>query len=69
MTPRPMPGADRSLCKDCAHLGVVTNARGSTFWRCKWPANPMKYPPQPVLRCAGHAPAGGDPGLPDEESR
>ena len=56
MNPSRMPGGDRSLCKDCAHLAVSTNARGSEFWRCTWAENPVKYPPQPVLRCAGHAP-------------
>ncbi len=44
------------LCETCAHLRQVTSARGSTFLLCERsrtdPRYP-KYPPQPVVRCAG----------------
>lgn len=50
----PVPGSAHSLCKDCAHLRVVTSAKGSVFWRCSSPSVSVKYPPQPVVRCASH---------------
>ena len=47
------------LCDTCAHQQVVRNTRGSVFSLCLRsrtdPAYP-KYPPIPVLRCAGHEP-------------
>jgi len=45
------------LCPSCQHLKVVTSGKGSTFILCRRatddPRYP-KYPPQPVMRCAGH---------------
>ena len=52
---QPAPG---SLCPGCANVQVVTNDRGSRFFRCRLSAvDPRfpKYPPQPVLACAGFA--------------
>ena len=57
MSAAAIPGGSQSLCKDCAHLRIVTSAKGSSFWRCSEPSIPMKYPPQPVVRCAFHQPA------------
>jgi hypothetical protein len=49
--------ARSSLCPDCRHVQVITSARGSVFYLCKRskddPRFP-KYPPQPVVVCAGH---------------
>lgn len=60
----PWPG----LCASCAHHRVIENRRGSRFHLCekskKDPRFP-KYPPIPVLRCAGylpHTPVGEAPG-------
>jgi hypothetical protein len=56
------------LCVSCRHARRVTSARGSTFWRCalseRDPRFP-KYPPLPVLACAGHAPDGEQARSPD----
>jgi hypothetical protein len=56
-----------SLCETCARMRAVVTPRGSRFLLCQLsaadPAYP-KYPPQPVVRCAGHVPAAlgiGDP--------
>jgi hypothetical protein len=53
------------LCSTCRHCRVVTTER-SAFYMCRLSlTNPeyRKYPPLPVVRCAGHAPAPvpGDP--------
>ena len=51
--------AGAGLCDTCAHQQVVRNTRGSVFSLCLRsrtdPAYP-KYPPVPVLACAGHEP-------------
>lgn len=50
------PAAWHGLCDACDHLRRVTSARGSTFLLCERSASDSrypKYPPQPVLRCAG----------------
>jgi 3-isopropylmalate/(R)-2-methylmalate dehydratase large subunit len=57
-------GGDRAgLCERCAHVQIVTTARGSRFYLCRLsfsdPRFP-RYPPIPVLRCAGYQP--GAPG-------
>ncbi len=56
----------RSLCETCASVREVITPKGSQFLLCQLsstdPAYP-KYPPQPVVRCAGHWP--GD----EKESR
>jgi len=45
------------LCASCTHLQIVRSARGSEFVLCRLsfsdPRFP-KYPPQPVLECAGY---------------
>jgi hypothetical protein len=48
--------ARAGLCARCAHAAVQRSARGSEFWRCRRAdAEPAyrRYPPLPVLRCAG----------------
>lgn len=49
-----------SLCQTCAHVKEIVSGRGSRFWMCeRHRTDPRfsKYPPQPVVRCAGHAEA------------
>ena len=53
------------LCAGCKHMQRVTSARGSTFYLCRRSfTDPRfaRYPPIPVLVCAGFEPgdAGGD---------
>ena len=47
----------RSLCETCASMREVITPKGSRFLLCRLsqtdPAYP-KYPPQPVVRCAGY---------------
>ena len=46
------------LCAACSQARAVVSGRGSTFWRCDLSASDPrfpKYPPLPVLRCAGFA--------------
>ena len=47
----------RSLCETCARVREVITPKGSRFLLCQLsrtdPAFP-KYPPQPVVRCAGY---------------
>lgn len=48
-----------SLCKHCALVRIVTTATGSTFYLCQLAAEDSrfaKYPPQPVVHCAGYSP-------------
>ena len=49
----------RSLCESCERMREVRTPRGSRFLLCRLsavdPAYP-KYPPQPVVRCAGYQP-------------
>ena len=51
--------APESLCPRCVNVQVITNDRGSRFYRCRLsdvdPRFP-KYPPQPVVECGGFAP-------------
>ncbi|MGH7624094.1 MAG: hypothetical protein ACREOJ_02110 [Gemmatimonadaceae bacterium] len=52
-TSAPEPG----LCGHCANARVVVNRRGSRFYRCALSdvdARFPRYPPLPVIRCAGH---------------
>lgn len=47
----------KGLCPGCAHVRVVESASGARFLMCKLAkedARFAKYPPQPVVRCAGH---------------
>jgi hypothetical protein len=49
------------LCARCRHLQVVTSAKGSRFYLCRLSvvdARFPRYPPIPVVRCGGFAPAG-----------
>ncbi len=52
------------LCASCTHARTVTSARGSTFVLCgrsQSDAGYPKYPPLPVVRCAGYEVAGAAP--------
>ncbi|MBX3131441.1 MAG: hypothetical protein KF718_32290 [Polyangiaceae bacterium] len=47
------------LCATCAHARRVQSAKGSVFWLCGLASTDRrfpKYPPLPVVRCAGHRP-------------
>ena len=55
-----MEGALTGLCARCAHARRITSAKGSTFVLCGRSATDArfpKYPPLPVVRCAGYEPA------------
>lgn len=48
--------ASVGLCSVCEHAQRVVSGRGSTFWMCgraRDDARFRKYPPLPVVRCAG----------------
>jgi len=50
------------LCMSCLNATRVVSARGSVFWRCGLSASDprfAKYPPLPVVRCAGYRPRDG----------
>jgi len=56
---------DVGLCRTCRWVQVVTNRRGSTFFRCRLAdtdARFVRYPPLPVLLCAGYEKARREPG-------
>ena len=62
MTRQVDPGV--GLCSVCRHHRVTGNRRGSRFWLCeraKTDARFSRYPPLPVLRCAGFEQADPDP--------
>jgi hypothetical protein len=46
-----------SLCSSCAFVRIVTGRHGQRYLLCANDAIPEKYLPQPVLHCAGYAPA------------
>ena len=49
----------RGLCARCAHARRITSAKGATFVLCgrsTTDARFPKYPPLPVVRCAGYEP-------------
>jgi hypothetical protein len=54
-------GTQAGLCARCQHLKVIQSERGSRFVMCLLsrtnPAFP-KYPPLPVLSCAGYVESG-----------
>jgi hypothetical protein len=55
------PPATESLCRGCAHVQLITSDKGSTFLLCRLSLSDKrfaKYPPQPVVACAGYVPAG-----------
>jgi hypothetical protein len=62
----PPPGA--GLCARCANVQVVSSARGATFYLCRLsvgdPRYP-RYPPIPVLSCAGFRPQAAAAAQPD----
>lgn len=65
----PVPDHRVGLCSVCRHRRVVANRRGSRFYLCeKSKDDPRfpRYPPLPVLRCAGFEADGEDPD--DEEN-
>ena len=52
---RPTPSS-ASLCEACAHRREVTSGKGSRFLMCRLSLSDArfpKYPPQPVVACAG----------------
>jgi len=45
------------LCETCQWVRIVTNRRGSVFYRCsRAETDPrfVRYPPLPVLECPGY---------------
>jgi hypothetical protein len=47
------------LCASCAHAQVITSSRESVFYLCRLSLTDprfRKYPPLPVVACAGYAP-------------
>ncbi len=57
MTQRHAPPA--GLCGACANVRIIETRKGSRFFLCQLSeADPRfpKYPPIPVLRCAGFVP-------------
>lgn len=60
-----MRPSDPGLCRVCRHGRIVTSARGSVFRLCELsridPAFP-RYPPLPVVRCAGFSPVASEAG-------
>lgn len=49
-----------SLCRSCAFVRLVQGRLGQTYLLCGNKAVALKYPPQPVVRCAGYAAAPPD---------
>jgi hypothetical protein len=49
--------AAASLCSSCAHVRATHGKRGQTYLLCSNDEVPVKYAPQPVLRCPGYRPA------------
>ena len=53
------------LCLSCRWVQTVANRRGSTFYRCgRADTDPRfpRYPPLPVLQCAGYEKSGSRDG-------
>jgi hypothetical protein len=53
------PAPPEGLCPGCVHVRAITSDRGSTFFLCRLSLTDErfpKYPPQPVVACAGHLP-------------
>ncbi len=56
----PFPAPDPGLCGRCAHVRVIHNRKGSTFYLCERALTDStfrRYPPLPVARCRGFEPA------------
>ncbi len=48
-----------SLCESCGRMREIVTPKGSRFLLCRLSLTDAaypKYPPQPVVRCPGHAP-------------
>ena len=46
-----------SLCQTCVHARLIVSGKGSRFLLCQLSQQDRryaKYPPQPIVRCAGH---------------
>ena len=53
-----------SLCESCRHEKDIVSGRGSRFLLCTLSQTDKrypKYPPQPVVRCAGYSTLGKSP--------
>ena len=64
MTPAARPQAPAGLCAGCRHRRMVGNRKGSLFLLCRLSATDARYPrypPLPVLACAGLEPGPEDP--------
>lgn len=60
-TPKAPPPPNAGLCAACRHVRLVPSARGNVFVLCglsRVDARFARYPPLPVVRCAGHRPVG-----------
>ncbi len=47
----------QTLCDKCSHVREITSGKGSRFLLCRLSARDQryaKYPPQPVVSCAGY---------------
>jgi len=47
------------LCASCTYARIIESRRGSRFWMCelsKTDSRFPKYPPLPVVACAGYRP-------------
>lgn len=57
MKPLPSDSERRvGLCARCRHARRIESSKGSEFWLCQLAATDArfkKYPPLPVVRCAG----------------
>jgi len=50
---------EAGLCAHCAHVRIVSSARGSTFYLCGLSTTDPRFPryPQlPILECSGYRP-------------
>ena len=61
-------GAAAGLCADCRHARRIGNRRGSVFLLCDRAATDpryRRYPPLPVVSCAGYEPGPPPPATGD----
>jgi hypothetical protein len=59
-TDRPRPDGRAGLCASCVHARVVSNDRGSQFFRCERSSTDPRfprYPHLPVTSCVGWEPS------------
>jgi len=64
MTESAAPPHPAGLCAECRHHRVTGNRRGSRFYLCELASTDTRfrrYPPLPVLECAGFEQGGPDP--------